>query len=158
MSAAASAIRAEHLGCGSYGSVFKALWNPPAGRKRALHPKPVAVKLLKSTSRETFKELCKAGRAELEIVCRAQREVFDKELICEAYGIAIGKLPLQLSRAFNFTPIEESNEHVGIVMRYEGGESLEHILKESDRGTLVLRPPLTLPEKFKLCYDICRGL
>ena len=87
--------------------------------------------------------------------------MFDKDLVCNIYGVAVGSLPPALAAAF-LVPADE--KCVGILMRYEAGGSLHALLHTSQSTSLspgatqsAANTPLTTMDRLEIISSIARG-
>lgn len=143
------------IGHGSFGTVIRAIYRPndDSGNIKDID---VAVKVMTKalagvSSDEDFELLCDKAIKEVELIQIAARRMVFSDCIVTAYGVCRGALPESLNDLFQLPPGELS---VGIVMRYEGGGSLENLLSLSRHTRTVI----SMMEKLRLLCDIARGL
>ena len=130
----------EVLGNGAYSVVLKAKY----GRHI------VAAKVL-NVPNITMEELRKLAVDEFDIIRNAFDTVVRKDSVVQAIGICEGKLPSSLSTRFNINVVDG----YGIVLRYEGGGSLESVLYDSPVKPKTILP---LQEKIRILMQIASGL
>ena len=143
------------IGHGSFGTVIRGVYRPNQSPDTEID---VAVKVMTKalagvSSDEDFELLCDKAIKEVELIQVAAHRMVFTDCIVAAYGVCRGALPQSqsLNDLFQMPPGELS---VGIVMRYEGGGSLENLLAVS-RHTRTVIP---MKEKLRLLGDIARGL
>jgi serine/threonine protein kinase len=73
-----------------------------------------------------------------------------KDCIVKVYGVASGKLPERLRKELN---ISEFVSVIGIVMRYEGGGSLQSHIYNTNR-----KQPIPMIEKLRILSCVARGI
>jgi len=96
-------------------------------------------------SPEAMRDAIARAVQEAEMMASIEREVVDKDAIAHVYGVAEGRLTDELARALSVLP----HECVGIVMRYEGGGTLEDLIAAA--------PPLSTREKISIALEVARG-
>ncbi len=130
----------EVIGRGAYSVVLKSRY------RRVI----VAVKIL--TILNTPETLHKLAVDEFTTITNAESKVLRKDNVIQAIGICQGVLPSVLSTMFS---IPSGIPGYGIVLRYEGGGSLEALLY----GTPTkLKTILSLQEKIRILMQIASGL
>ena len=131
----------EVIGKGAYSVVLKAKY------RRLI----VAAKVL-NVPNITIEELRKLAVDEFDIIRNALDTVLRKDSVVQAIGICEGVLPSLLSTRFS---IPSGVDGYGIVLRYEGGGSLESVLYHS-----LAKPKTILPlqEKIRILMQIASGL
>ena len=134
----------EVIGKGAYSVVLKAKY----GRHI------VAVKVLNTPCMD-IEELRKRAVDEFDIIRNAFDTVLRKHSVVQAIGICEGKLPSLLSTRFNMFNIPSGFDVYGIVLRYEGGGSLESVLYGSLARSKIILP---LQEKIRILMQIASGL
>lgn len=142
------------LGKGSFGTVVRAVWEVKRYDGSIIDEVDVAVKVLTKSSSQAqtdaeYQEIIQRAINEVVLLKEAEKSIGSSENIVRAYGVAKGILPHDLTTLFN---IIEDDEGVGIVMRYEGGGSLETLL-HSRRGE-----QLSVRQKVYILKGIARGL
>jgi serine/threonine protein kinase len=145
------------LGTGSFGTVIRASWIFRRLDGSMIQEVEVAVKVLtrsssNTSSDEEYYDIINRAVGEVVLLQNAERTIGSADRIVRAYGVAKGILPRDLTTLFN---ILDDDEGVGIVMRYEGGGSLENLL-HSRRARQ--RPPLPVREKIYLLKGIAHAL
>ena len=128
----------EVIGKGAYSVVLKAKY------LRYI----VAVKILTVTSSEALHKL---ASDELMTINNAESKVRNRDIIIQAIGICQGVLPSILSSKFSINIAQG----YGIVLRYEGGGSVESLLYPSPTRPKKLIP---LKEKIRILMQIASGL
>lgn len=154
------------LGYGSFGTVIKAYWKHPSHFK--LNHEDcykdetcrdgeivVAIKLftrgLTGPEDLNITKLYQQACDEVNLVKSAEQRMFDTSRIVQAFGIAKGPLTAEMCRVFR---VQEGEESIGILMRYEAGGALEHIVHNSSKTTL----PMTGIERIRLLLEIAQGI
>eukprot|EP01038_Epipyxis_sp_PR26KG_P010118 gene10118-13600_t len=137
--------RPINLGQGSYGIVVKANWHRPKA-----HPVLVAVKVitrsLSHSNDDSFEKLCSQAKQEAEICYNAEKQMINKENIVLVYGYAFGKLPEGICNSFR---LQQNEEGVGIVMRFEAGGTLSELIHPKHTPPL----PLSAADKLRILTD-----
>ena len=155
------------IGHGTFGNVFKARWRPKGQLSKlstnALEDEDiangiiVAVKILSqsvaSDENMTISNIYKDACKEVKLIRSAEERMLDMSYVVHPFGISLGTLPGNLSRAFCVPPDEKC---VGITMRYEAGGTLETLIHNQNNTKLQIQIPLQ--EKIRLLSCIARGL
>eukprot|EP01038_Epipyxis_sp_PR26KG_P018391 gene18391-25914_t len=134
------------LGHGSYGIVVRAEWLQSRG-----HPVPVAVKVItrshsNRSNDDSFEKLCSQAKQEAEMCYNAEKQMINRENIVLVYGYAVGKLP---ERICNLLRLQQNEEGVGIVMRFEAGGTLSELIHPKHTPQL----PLSTADKLRILTD-----
>ena len=96
-------------------------------------------------SDKEFQKVCDKAFQEVHVLQEAESKMLYRDCIIRTYGIARGPLPDELSSLFG---MQAGIEGVGIVMRFEGGGSLESFLSKQR----------SLADKLRILEGIARGL
>lgn len=158
------------LGKGSFGTVIKAYWQ--AGSREV----EVAVKVMtrstaQAASDEEYADVCRRAVEEATLLRSTERRIGSAERIVQALGVARGTLPASLTALFD---VVEEDDAVGVVMRFEGGGSLDRLLhgahkpasrpssSSSSSSTSSSSPPspspLTMAQKLYVLRGVAHGL
>jgi serine/threonine protein kinase len=139
------------LGQGSFGAVIKAYYKP--NHLNMSSEKEVAIKVFAKsaidyTNEFNYDQIKKDAWKEANILINIWRNVENKNSIVRVYGIVEGQMPSSLTSLFH---LQNDEEGVGIVMRYEPGGSLENLLH-------IKNIPLNYTENIRILREISRGL
>ena len=142
------------IGQGSFGIVFKAAW-----KRKGRQPTDVAVKVVSRSSAMSkglpFDKAVDQMRNEFETLLGAWQKVTNKECIVLVRAIAEGKPHKAMVDALPGI-VHENEDAVGIVMRFEGGGSLNNLLYPTD-PTKVQRL-LSSQDKLSILKQIASGI
>jgi serine/threonine protein kinase len=139
------------IGHGEFGTVVKAIYNNHSGVNTTTHEVAVKVLTKSSVSSGSFEEMCAKAVEEVELVIEAAKKMVYADCIIKAYGVARGPIPGSLAQIFG---VRANEEGVGIIMRYEGGGSLEELLAASRNRNQII----PMNEKIRLLRGIARSL
>ncbi len=144
------------IGEGSFGKVVKAIWCTPETADSSLPSEiVVAVKVMAKsmgvTSASVRSKILAEAMEEIETMKTAEDKVQYKDAVVKVYGYASGQISKEMSKFLN---ISESAEAIGIVLRYEGGGSLDDLIHSRDK----LNFPLPMVEKLRILAGVARGL
>lgn len=138
-------INPEVLGKGSTAIVIKASLEVD-GRNQDIAIKIMAKHKLKSEDEKD--KLFDRVVDEVAICIDAENKLKNNNCIIKVYGMCEGLLPLQICSLLMLPP---GTEGIGIVMRYEGGGTLDALIHKS-------RTKIKLPEKVRILRDIAYAL
>jgi serine/threonine protein kinase len=97
-----------------------------------------------------FSEVQALAWKEAKHVIDTRNNLLDKDVIIRVYGVVEGGMPESLTSVFRLPAGEEG---VGIVMRYEGGGSLETLLHEKSSSVA-----LKVADNIRIVREVSRGL
>lgn len=143
------------LGEGAFSKVIRAIWNEKsssASGSTSAKANDVAVKVLKESltnDLQAQKDQLEIAKNEVMTIKEAEHKLANKDFILKIYGIAYGELPDFLARNLGLY----GSFAVGIVMRYEEGGTLSHLIHQRKHGAL-----LPMEEKIRLLTQIARGI
>ena len=148
-------VEDDFLGQGNFGRVYRMLWQRSSSA--AVAHVPVAVKVMNrsmsaSNNKDYDKEKTRAFKeAEriVEVSKRGGQAMAD--LIVQVYGFVEGPLPDSLTALFK---LRKGEEAFGVVMRLEGGGSLDNLLHPPPDVTTHI----TLPESVRLLSRVIESL
>ena len=118
------------LGAGSFGKVIKCNYKKSSTRAGM----DVAVKIMTSSAHSDFSYIKEMTIAEAAVIHHAGRRV-ETECVVRLIGISQGVLPNEWCQAAKL-PFDESA--IGLVMSYEAGGSLEHLLYKNPQKPNLL--------------------
>jgi hypothetical protein len=139
------------LGKGSFGTVIRAVW------RHQNCDREVAIKVQTRSfqpsrqHRRAFKKVRRRARKEAGMMVLVRQKV-NSNVITDAYGIIDGPLPDSVANLLRKCAGEAS---VGIVMKFEGGGSLEKMILSSSRRVNKIYP---IHEKLRLLALVAKGL
>ena len=108
----------------------------------------VAIKILNQVNRANQDKVLRAAMKEVETIKSVEDKIASTDCFVKVYGVAYGQPPLNLRKEMN---VAEFTSVIGIVMRYEGGGSLQTLIYKRDE-------PLPIMEKLRLLKSVARGL
>lgn len=144
------------IGKGSFGVVIKGTYvQPSTAVSNNTENVTVAIKVITKTlqfnaRKDTMQNAFKNAIQEVKIVIVAERKIFHKDCIIKVYGVATGALPKDVCAMMS---LGDDTEAIGIVMRYEGGGSLQSLIHRREPGIYI-----AMIEKLRILKSIARGL
>lgn len=157
------------IGDGSFGRVFRAVWNPailsekdfkngqlvpsiaPAEVKIEVAVKVLTRSLAKARNDDEFNKVCRKAMKEVDMIRRAEERMIYKDCIIRTYGFAKGPLPDDFTAVFK---IPRGEEGVGIIMRLEKGGSLDKMIQKSRKKIKVM----SFEDKINILFQVARSV
>jgi serine/threonine protein kinase len=135
------------IGEGSFGIVYRGKYYPESRRDR--DGIDVAIKVMSSIMVPTQKdyELIRATTLQEAATVKHITDKVNPDSVVNLIGVVEGAVPTAISKLRNFELKQGDETVLGIVMKYEGGGSLEDLLYKSGRI-------LTLDEKIRILVGI----
>jgi serine/threonine protein kinase len=141
------------IGDGSFGTVVRAVYRVDSNSKLEVAVKVLTRSLANVRTDAEFEKICSKAMKEVDIIRKAEERMIFKDCVIRTYGVAQGKLPVELTSLFK---IRRGEDGVGIVMRLEKGGSLDTLIHGGRNDGK--KKKLSFSDKIDILFQIARGV